>query len=163
MPKGWILGARVSNQPSPAASGIFSSIPKPVLQRLVNFRLSHWMRWTQCFPRRLESWSLGRRVEMACGTNRMGPVPPTLSRISSVSKIFPVLMLYRLWEEGIVASLDDPLERYASTFTINNPLGVASAPQQERLMDGLEEVGPVPRPSPVTLRRMASQLSGEWF
>lgn len=90
-------------------------------------------------------------------------VPPTLSRISSVSKIFPVLMLYRLWEEGIVASLDDPLERYASGFTINNPLGMASAPGQQGLVDGLEEVGPAPRPSPVTLRRMASQLSGGWF
>ncbi|EPY82442.1 hypothetical protein CB1_000654008 [Camelus ferus] len=84
----------------------------------------------------------------------------TMYRISSISKIFPVLMLYRLWEEGIVASLDDPLERYASTFTINNPLGMASAPKQQNLMDGLQEVGPAPRPSPVTLRRMASQLSG---
>ncbi|XP_077752636.1 putative beta-lactamase-like 1 [Canis aureus] len=84
----------------------------------------------------------------------------TMYRISSLSKIFPVLMLYRLWEEGIVASLDDPLERYVSTFTINNPLGMASAPGQQSLMDGLEEVGPAPRPSPVTLRRMASQLSG---
>lgn len=70
-------------------------------------------------------------------------------------------MLYRLWEEGIVTSLDDPLERYASTFTINNPLGLASAPEQQGLMDRLEQVGPAPRPSPVTLRRMASQLSGE--
>uniref|UniRef100_A0A2K5DER8 Lactamase beta like 1 n=1 Tax=Aotus nancymaae TaxID=37293 RepID=A0A2K5DER8_AOTNA len=84
----------------------------------------------------------------------------TMYRISSISKIFPVLMLYRLWEEGIVASLDDPLERYASTFTINNPLGLASAPERQGLRDGLEEVGPAPRPSPVTLRRMASQLSG---
>ncbi|XP_007175154.2 putative beta-lactamase-like 1 [Balaenoptera acutorostrata] len=84
----------------------------------------------------------------------------TMYRISSISKIFPVLMLYRLWEEGIVASLDDPLERYAGTFTINNPLGMASAPKQKSLMDVLEEVGPAPRPSPVTLRRMASQLSG---
>ncbi|XP_007535303.2 putative beta-lactamase-like 1 [Erinaceus europaeus] len=84
----------------------------------------------------------------------------TLYRISSISKIFPVLMLYRLWEEGIVASLDDPLEQYASTFTINNPLGMALTSQQQSLVDGLEEVGPVPRPSPVTLRRMASQLSG---
>ncbi|XP_043766572.1 putative beta-lactamase-like 1 [Cervus elaphus] len=84
----------------------------------------------------------------------------TMYRISSVSKIFPVLMLYRLWEEGTVASLDDPLERYASAFTINNPLGMTSAPQQKSLVDGLEEVGPAPRPSPVTLRRMASQLSG---
>lgn len=87
-------------------------------------------------------------------------VPLILSRISSISKVFPVLMLYRLWEEGTVASLDDPLERYASSFTINNPLGLASAPAQS-LLDRLEEVGPAPRPSPVTLRRMASQLSGE--
>ncbi|XP_040835676.1 putative beta-lactamase-like 1 [Ochotona curzoniae] len=84
----------------------------------------------------------------------------TMYRISSISKIFPVLMLYRLWEQGTVASLDDPLERYASTFTINNPWGMASAAKQYGLMDGLEEVGPAPRPSPVTLRRMASQLSG---
>nr|KAF6382376.1 hypothetical protein mPipKuh1_007412 [Pipistrellus kuhlii] len=84
----------------------------------------------------------------------------TTPRISSVSKIFPVLMLYRLWEEGTVASLDDPLERYASSFAINNPLGMASAPTQQSLMDGLEEAGPAPRPSPVTLQRMASQLSG---
>ncbi|XP_036770164.2 putative beta-lactamase-like 1 [Manis pentadactyla] len=84
----------------------------------------------------------------------------TMYRISSISKIFPVLMLYRLWEKGIVASLDDPLERYASTFTINNPLGMASAPELQRKMDGLEEEGPAPKPSPVTLRRMASQLSG---
>lgn len=103
------------------------------------------------------------RVDVGGGANRI-PLHPralTLSRISSLSKIFPVLMLYRLWEEGIVASLDDPLERYVSTFTINNPLGMASAPGQQSLMDGLEEVGPAPRPSPVTLRRMASQLSGE--
>ncbi|XP_021573055.1 putative beta-lactamase-like 1 [Carlito syrichta] len=84
----------------------------------------------------------------------------TMYRIASISKIFPVLMLYRLWEEGIVASLDDPLERYASTFTINNPLGAVSALEQPGLVDGLQEVGPAPRPSPVTLRRMASQLSG---
>jgi CubicO group peptidase (beta-lactamase class C family) len=69
-------------------------------------------------------------------------------------------MLYRLWEEGIVVSLDDPLERYASAFTINNPLGMASASQPWGMMDGMEEGGPAPRPSPVTLRRMASQLSG---
>ncbi|KAM5248677.1 putative beta-lactamase-like 1 [Ctenodactylus gundi] len=84
----------------------------------------------------------------------------TMYRVASISKIFPVLMLYRLWEEGTVTSLDDPLEHYASTFTIHNPLGMASAPQHQGLMDRLEEMGPVPRPSPVTLRRMASQLSG---
>ncbi|XP_063091798.1 putative beta-lactamase-like 1 isoform X2 [Cavia porcellus] len=92
--------------------------------------------------------------------NSGAPNEYTMYRIASLSKIFPVLMLYRLWEEGTVASLDDPLERYASTFTIHNPLGTASAFQHQGLVDGLDEAGPAPRPSPVTLRRMASQLSG---
>ncbi|XP_021017317.1 putative beta-lactamase-like 1 [Mus caroli] len=84
----------------------------------------------------------------------------TMYRIASISKIFPVLMLYRLWEEGIVDSLDDPLERYASTFSINNPLGTAQGPGAQGPMGESEEMGSLPRPSPVTLRRMASQLSG---
>lgn len=70
-------------------------------------------------------------------------------------------MLYRLWEEGVVASLDDPLERYASTFSINNPLGTAQGPEPQGPVGEFEEMGSLPRPSPVTLRRMASQLSGE--
>lgn len=70
-------------------------------------------------------------------------------------------MLYRLWEEGIVASLDDPLERYASTFSINNPLGKARDPEPQDPEGESEEMGSLPRPSSVTLRRMASQLSGE--
>lgn len=45
------------------------------------------------------------------------------NRIASLSKIFPTLMLYKLWEEGKVASLDDPLEKYAANFTIKNLLG----------------------------------------
>lgn len=84
----------------------------------------------------------------------------TMYRIASISKLFPVLMLYRLWEEGIVASLDDPLERYASTFSINNPLGKAQDPEPQGPMGEFEEMGSLPRPSSVTLRRMASQLSG---
>ncbi|KAJ8370971.1 hypothetical protein SKAU_G00109990 [Synaphobranchus kaupii] len=56
----------------------------------------------------------------------------TIYRIASLSKLFPTLMLYKLWEEGKVGSLDDPLEN-----------------------------GEVPiRSSSITLRRMASQLSG---
>uniref|UniRef100_A0A3P9I621 Beta-lactamase-related domain-containing protein n=1 Tax=Oryzias latipes TaxID=8090 RepID=A0A3P9I621_ORYLA len=66
-------------------------------------------------------------------------LPPdehTVYRIASLSKIFPTLMLYKLWQDGLVDSLDDPLEKYAANFTIKNPLGN------------------------ITLRRMASQLSG---
>jgi len=64
-------------------------------------------------------------------------------------------MLYKLWEDGQVASLDDPFEKYAENFTIKNPLGRSS---------GSGPASPwTPRarfPS-LTLRRMASQLSGE--
>ncbi|KAM3871807.1 putative beta-lactamase-like 1 [Diretmus argenteus] len=82
----------------------------------------------------------------------------TVYRIASLSKIFPTLMLYKLWEEGKVDSLDDPLEKYAENFTIKNPLGKSRAPS----------IGParfsaralMPRSPSLTLRRMASQLSG---
>uniref|UniRef100_A0A8C0H9R9 Lactamase beta like 1 n=1 Tax=Chelonoidis abingdonii TaxID=106734 RepID=A0A8C0H9R9_CHEAB len=72
----------------------------------------------------------------------------TIYRIASISKIFPAIMLYKLWEEGKVTSLDDPLERYAQSFIIKNPLGRLKESEQRYT------------PSPVTLRRMASQLSG---
>ncbi|XP_071370045.1 putative beta-lactamase-like 1, partial [Centroberyx affinis] len=81
----------------------------------------------------------------------------TVYRIASLSKIFPTLMLYKLWEDGKVDSLDDPLEKYAENFTIKNPLGKSRVPS----------TGPVPfsaraqgtRSPSLTLRRMASQLS----
>ncbi|XP_068018886.1 putative beta-lactamase-like 1 isoform X2 [Melanerpes formicivorus] len=87
----------------------------------------------------------------------------TIYRIASVSKIFPTLMLYKLWEEGKVTSLDDPLERYAQSFVIKNPLGRLKEAEQRFTAEGLvflEKGSVTPRPSPVTLRRMASQLSG---
>ncbi|XP_049661999.1 putative beta-lactamase-like 1 isoform X1 [Accipiter gentilis] len=87
----------------------------------------------------------------------------TIYRIASVSKIFPTIMLYKMWEEGKVTSLDDPLERYAQNFVIKNPLGRLKESEQRYTADGLIflEKGSMPlKPSPVTLRRMASQLSG---
>ncbi|CAI9563939.1 unnamed protein product [Staurois parvus] len=79
------------------------------------------------------------------GSDPSSPTPNeyTIYRIASISKLFPALMLYKLWEEGEVNSLDDPLERYVSNFTIKNPLG-RSRLAEERYI----------------LRRMASQLSG---
>ncbi|XP_038603197.1 putative beta-lactamase-like 1 [Tachyglossus aculeatus] len=82
----------------------------------------------------------------------------TVYRIASVSKLFPTLMLYQLWEEGKLRSLDDPLELYAQSFSIKNPLGGSQDPGP-----GVSANGPGSRPlhpSSVTLRRMASQLSG---
>lgn len=75
-------------------------------------------------------------------------------RIASLSKIFPTLMLYKLWEDGLIDSLDDPLEKYAENFTIKNPLGKSGRPT-------FSSVSTLSRRSPaLSLRRMASQLSG---
>lgn len=93
------------------------------------------------------------------------PCVPPFCRIASVSKIFPTLMLYRLWEDGKVGSLDDPLEKYVDNFTIKNPLGKSRDSELKYVTDGLIflDSGEVQiRSSSVTLRRMASQLSGEF-
>ncbi|KAM9410506.1 putative beta-lactamase-like 1 [Pholidichthys leucotaenia] len=87
----------------------------------------------------------------------------TIYRIASLSKIFPTLMLYRLWEDGKIGSLDDPLEKYVENFTIKNPLGKMRDSELKYVTDGLIflDSGEVQiRSSSVTLRRMASQLSG---
>ncbi|XP_055039438.2 putative beta-lactamase-like 1 isoform X1 [Misgurnus anguillicaudatus] len=87
----------------------------------------------------------------------------TIYRIASLSKLFPTLMLYRLWEDGKVGSLDDPLEKYVEGFSIKNPLGKSRDSQLKYVTDGLIflDSGEVQiRSSSVTLRRMASQLSG---
>ncbi|KAK7912526.1 hypothetical protein WMY93_012737 [Mugilogobius chulae] len=87
----------------------------------------------------------------------------TVYRIASLSKIFPTLMLYKLWEDGKIASLDDPLEKYVDNFTIKNPLGRSRDSELKHITDGLIflDSGEVQiRSTSVTLRRMASQLSG---
>ncbi|XP_072553376.1 putative beta-lactamase-like 1 [Salminus brasiliensis] len=87
----------------------------------------------------------------------------TVYRIASLSKIFPTLMLYKLWEEGKVGSLDDPLGKYVKNFTIKNPLGKERVSEPKSLPDGgsFRSSGETPfRVPSVTLRRMASQLSG---
>ncbi|XP_061908377.1 putative beta-lactamase-like 1 isoform X2 [Entelurus aequoreus] len=76
------------------------------------------------------------------------PHEHTVYRIASLSKIFPTLMLYKLWEEGLVGSLDDSVEKYADNFNIKNPLGRSA-----------ESAATFKRPA-ITLRRMASHLSG---
>ncbi|XP_021325627.1 putative beta-lactamase-like 1 [Danio rerio] len=82
----------------------------------------------------------------------------TVYRIASLSKIFPTLMLYKLWEDGKVDSLDDPLGKYLKNFTIKNPLGKRRDHDPKSVSESRssKEV----HISSVTLRRMASQLSG---
>lgn len=66
------------------------------------------------------------------------PDDNTVYRIGSVTKIFPVLMMYKLYEEGKISSIDDPLITYAPSFDIKNPFTGES----------------------ITLRQIASQMSG---
>ncbi len=63
-----------------------------------------------------------------------------------------------------MGSLDDPLEKYVDNFTIKNPLGKSRDSELKYVTDGLIflDSGEVQiRSSSVTLRRMASQLSGK--
>lgn len=62
----------------------------------------------------------------------------TVYRIGSVTKIFTVLFIYKLYENGVIDSLDDLLSKYAPTFHINNPFTNED----------------------VTLKQIASQMSG---
>jgi len=69
------------------------------------------------------------------------PDASTIFRIGSVSKIFPVLMMYQLHDRGVVESLDDPLSKYAPDFEYANVFSKSKKHQ-------------------FTLRQLASQLSG---
>ncbi|XP_052450891.1 putative beta-lactamase-like 1 [Carassius gibelio] len=84
----------------------------------------------------------------------------TIYRIASLSKIFPTLMLYKLWEDGKVSSLDDPLGKYVKNFTIKNPLEKRRNHDLKATSDGVSTREAQVHVSSVTLRRMASQLSG---
>ena len=66
------------------------------------------------------------------------PNDNTVYRIGSVTKIFSVLLVYKLYEEGKIVSIDDPLSKYAPNFFIHNPFTNEN----------------------ITLREIASQMSG---
>ena len=68
----------------------------------------------------------------------MKPNGSTVYRIGSVTKVFAVLQMYKLYEEGKIASIDDPLSKYAPDFAVKNPYTNEN----------------------ITLREIASQMSG---
>ena len=41
------------------------------------------------------------------------PNDSTVYRIGSVTKIFPVVMMYKFYEKGKISSIDDPISKYA--------------------------------------------------
>ena len=67
-----------------------------------------------------------------------GPDGNTVYRIGSITKIFTVLLLYKLYEGGLIGSIDDPLRKYIPEFSIKNPFTSDN----------------------ITLREIASQMSG---
>ena len=42
-------------------------------------------------------------------------------RIASISKVFPTIFLYKLWEDGDV-ELSDPITKYAPNFSVGKPV-----------------------------------------
>ncbi|KAJ7370841.1 Putative beta-lactamase-like 1 [Desmophyllum pertusum] len=68
----------------------------------------------------------------------MKPNGCTVYRIGSVTKVFAALFMFKLYEEGKIASIDDPLSKYAPDFAIKNPYTNDN----------------------ITLREIASQMSG---
>ena len=70
--------------------------------------------------------------------SEMKPNGSTVYRIGSVTKIFAVLLMYKLYEDGKISSIDDPLSKYAPDFAITNPYTNEN----------------------ITLREIASQMSG---
>ena len=79
-------------------------------------------------------------LEARCINNlgRNQTTAPCTDRIGSVTKIFPVLMMYKFYEEGKISSIDDPLSKYTPNFFVKNPYTNEN----------------------ITLREIASQMSG---
>ena len=70
--------------------------------------------------------------------SRARPDGNTVYRIGSITKIFPVLLIYKLYDSGLIDSVDDPLSKYAPNFDIKNPFTNEN----------------------ITLRQIAGQMSG---
>ena len=72
--------------------------------------------------------------------NATSSEPPSLGnlvRIASISKVFTCLLMFKLRDEGILRSLDDPVDIYLAGFTVKSP-----------------------RPVRITFRQLASHTSG---
>lgn len=77
----------------------------------------------------------------------VAPNPDTIFRIGSISKLFPVITLYQLIEQGKIASIDDPISKYCSDFSIQNPFPGTdvSTPTWRQLAS---QIGGLPREAP---------------
>ncbi|XP_065902491.1 putative beta-lactamase-like 1 [Dysidea avara] len=83
--------------------------------------------------------TVGEGVINKKSTPARKPDSDTIFRIGSISKVFVIITLFQLLEKGHVKSLDEPISNYCLSFSIKNPYKIDNV---------------------VTLRQMASQLSG---
>ena len=83
-------------------------------------------------------WSGHRGTKLLPIQDWTGPDGNTVYRIGSVTKIFTVLLLYKLYESGMIGSIDDPLSKYIPEFSMKNPFTSDN----------------------ITLREIANQMSG---
>ena len=90
------------------------------------------------FYRNSVIWSGHRGSKLYPTQNDTKPDGNTVYRIGSITKIFPVLLIYKLYEDGVIGSIDDPLSKYVPEFSIQNPFTRDN----------------------ITLREIASQMSG---
>lgn len=83
-------------------------------------------------------WSGHRGTKLLPIRDSTRPDGNTVYRIGSITKIFTVLLVYKLYEGGVIGSIDDPLSKYIPEFSIRNPFTSDN----------------------ITLREIASQMSG---
>ena len=72
------------------------------------------------------------------------PTADTIYGIGSVTKVFPVIQLFMLFERGVIASLDDPVSKYAQGFRVVNPYGDG----QPTLFELATQLSGLPREAP---------------
>lgn len=72
------------------------------------------------------------------------PTADSIYRIGSISKVWTVLVAYKLREHGLI-SFDDPIAKFNPQFTVKNPWGIS---QEEKTGKTL------------TIQQLASQVSG---
>ena len=77
------------------------------------------------------------------GSNEQ-PTADTIYGIGSVTKIFPVLQLFMLFERGVVRSLDDPVSAYMPGFQVINPF----EGEQPTLFQLATQLSGLPREAP---------------
>jgi CubicO group peptidase (beta-lactamase class C family) len=90
-------------------------------------------------------WSSGFGVTKK-GAPQATPDKDTLYRIASVSKIFVVLMVYQMYDRGLVRSLDDPLNEFCPSFHINNRF--TSSSEDITLRQVMTSMSGLPREAP---------------